>query len=128
MKQVKGSKVTLQRGSETKIRAKNHLKVLPKRPQELSDAAGFRPRRKDDAGFETKRGRSGAMQDLGRNGTGFKTKRRSQDELDLEVDWRTIQAMSDHADAPGPRPEGGHHRGWEWSKRGASGRRGCPGS
>ena len=45
------------------------------------------------------------MQDLGRSGTGVKTKRRSQDELDLEVDWSTIQAMSDHADAPGPRPE-----------------------
>ena len=45
------------------------------------------------------------MQDLGRSGTGVKTKRRSQDELDLEVDWSTIQAMSDHADAPGPRQE-----------------------
>ena len=32
--EVKGSKVTLKRGEETKTRAKNHVKVVEKRPKE----------------------------------------------------------------------------------------------
>ena len=33
--EVKGSKVTLKRGEETKTRAKNHIKVVEERPKEL---------------------------------------------------------------------------------------------
>ena len=125
MKEVKGSKVTLQRGGETKIRAKNNLKVLPKMPQELSNVAGFRPRRRDDAmldlgsnaGSRTK-SRDDAKLDLGSN-AGVKTRRRSHDELDLEVDWKTIQAMGDQPDAQGPRPgeEGQEEEGHDRRKR-----------
>ena len=35
VKEVKGSKVTLQRGEETKTRAKNNVKLVKKRPKEL---------------------------------------------------------------------------------------------
>ena len=35
MKEVKKSKLILQRGEETKIRAKNHVKLVEKRPKEF---------------------------------------------------------------------------------------------
>ena len=69
VREVKGSKITLQSGDETKIRAKNNVKVVPKRPKELEIDAGVR------------------------------TKRRSDPELDLEVAWETIQAMGDQPEA-----------------------------
>ena len=91
VKEVKGSKVTLQRGGKTKIRAKNNLKdkVLPKRPQELSNIVGFRPRRRDDA-----------MQDLGSN-AGSRTKS------------RTTPSWTSGA-TPASRPREGATTSWTW--------------
>ena len=76
VKEVKGSKVILQRGEETKIRAKNNVKVVKKRPKELEMV----------------------LEDV-------KPKRKRSPEPDLEVSWETIQAMGDQPEAPGPPAE-----------------------
>ena len=73
VKEVKGSKVILQRGEEIKIRAKNNVKVVKKRPKELEMV----------------------LEDV-------KPKRKRSPEPDLEVSWETIQAMGDQPEAPGP--------------------------
>ena len=61
--EVKGSKVTLKRGEETKIRAKNHVKVAEKRPRELETGVEIKKKRGPELDLEVSWDRIQAMGD-----------------------------------------------------------------
>ena len=90
VKEVKRSKLILQRGEETKIRAKNHVKLVEKRPKELE----IQPKR-DELTAQKKKDVPKA---------GRRPERKKSQELDLEVSW-------DHPGQDHPRPRRRRPRG-----------------
>ena len=63
MTEVKGSKVTLKGGEETKTRAKNHVKVVEKRPKELETGIQIKKKRGPELDLEVSWYRIQAMGD-----------------------------------------------------------------
>ena len=61
--EVKGSAVTLKRGEETKTRAKNHVKVVEKRPKELETGRPAKKKRDPELDLEISWDRIRAMGD-----------------------------------------------------------------
>ena len=94
MKEVKGSKLILQRGEETRIRAKNNVKFVGKRPKELE----IEP--KKDELTAQKKEKPNKKSDVSE--AGKKPERKKSPELDLEVSWATIQAMTAYAHPHSP--------------------------
>ena len=91
-KEVKGSKLILQQREETRIRAKHHVKFVGKRPKELE----IEPK-KDDLTAQKKE-KPNKKSDVSE--AGKKPDRKKSPELDLEVSWATIQAVTAYTHPP----------------------------
>ena len=96
---VQGSKLTLQRGEEIKVRAKNNVKLVKERPKELE----IRPKR-DELPAQKKK-----FNDVSK--AGKEPARNKSPELDLEVSWATIQARARHGARRGDQGQGEERRG-----------------
>ena len=97
---VKGSKVTLKRGEETKTRAKNHVKVVEKRPKELETGAKIKKKRGPELDLEVSWDRIQAMGDPA--DAAGRDELRQADGAAGGADQAEAQA---HLDSPGPPEE-----------------------
>ena len=108
MKEVKGSKVTLQRGEEIKTRAKNNVKLVKKRPKELE----YNEPKKTTPKFGKLKKTAHEHDELKKTVPGYgELKKKRGTELDLEVSWKRIQAMG--ADGEAEEDDGGRRQAEE---------------